>query len=122
MHILYLEDEPADAALVERYVHTTPYAITLVQNIIDAEKALERTPTLILVDVILGNTRDGLIFIRTARTRGFTNPILAITALTLPQDVEACMSAGCNEIIQKPYEISDLDEIFNRYLHLSRPT
>src|SRR4051794_2214138 len=108
MHILYLEDEPADAALVERYVRTTSHAITVVQNLVDAEQALDRNPMLVLVDVVLGNTRDGLTFIRTARKRGYNRPILALTALTLPQDVEACLSAGCTEIVQKPYAITDL--------------
>jgi CheY-like chemotaxis protein len=122
MHILYLEDEPAEASLVERFVRTTGHNITVAANIAEAEKALECEPTLILADVVLGNTRDGLTFIRSVRKRGYSCPILAITALALPQDVEACMSAGCNEIILKPYAISDLDRIFKKYLQFSNPT
>jgi CheY-like chemotaxis protein len=122
MHILYLEDEPAEASLVERYVRTTGHLITVATNIVEAEKALEYEPALILADVVLGNTRDGLTFIRSVRNLGYSCPILAITALALPQDIEACMSAGCNEIIQKPYAISDLDEIFKKYLHSCNST
>jgi CheY-like chemotaxis protein len=119
MHILYLEDEPADATLVERYVRSTGHMISVATTVIEAEKVLETAPALILVDVVLGNTRDGLMFIRTARKQGYNCPIIAVTALALPQDVEACMSAGCNDIIQKPYAISDLDKIFKKYLQLS---
>jgi two-component system, sensor histidine kinase len=119
MHILYLEDEPNDAALVERYVRTTPHEITIVQNTVDAEKALDNNPALILVDVLLGNTRAGFEFMRVVRKRGYTQPIVAITALTLPQDLEQCIAAGCTEIIPKPYTISVLDKVFNKYVPLS---
>jgi DNA-binding response OmpR family regulator len=119
MHILYLEDEPADAALLARYIQTTPHVITVVQSTAAAEKELSTKPLLILVDVILGNTRDGLAFIRFARNQGYTNPILAITALTLPQDMEECYNSGCTDIIQKPYSISDLDRIFSKYISLA---
>lgn len=116
MRILYLEDEYNDAALVQRYVQTTPHQITIVETTKEAVKVLESAPALILVDVLLGGVRDGLEFVRMARQRGYTQPIVAVTALALPQDVEKCIAAGCTEVIRKPFGINELDRVINKYL------
>ena len=116
MHILYLEDEPNDAALVARYVRTTTHTITIVDNIVDAQKALIADPALVLVDIVLGATRDGLTFMRALREQDYTQPVVAITALTLPQDIDECFASGCTEVILKPYAIGDLDRVFRKYV------
>jgi CheY-like chemotaxis protein len=116
MHILYIEDEYNDAVLVRRYVQTTPHQITIVETTKEAIKVLESAPSLILVDVLLGGVRDGLEFVKMARQRGYMKPMIAITGLTLPQDLEKCLAVGCTEVVSKPYSINELDRVINKYL------
>jgi CheY-like chemotaxis protein len=115
VHILYLEDQPNDANLVKRYVQTTPHDITVVDTIQEANAVLSDKLGLILVDLLLGDSRSGFDFVREVRQRGYNQPIIAVTALVLPQEIEQCFSCGCNDVISKPYAIKRLDELFNKY-------
>jgi CheY-like chemotaxis protein len=115
MRILYIEDEPADAQLVERYIRLTPHQLTLVHNIKEAQTAVQDVPDLILVDILLERSRAGYDFVRDLRAQGYTQPIIAVTALTLPQELERCRQAGVNEVLAKPYAIQQLVDLLNRY-------
>ncbi len=115
MRILYLEDEPADAQLVERYIQLTSHQLTLVDNLADAEAAMQSRPDLILVDVLLGSVRGGYRFVEEVRKQGYSMPIVAVTALTTPYDREQCRRAGFDEVLAKPYAINQLVDLLNRY-------
>ncbi len=115
MNILYLEDEPADAQLVERYVQLTPHQLTLVNSIPDAEAAMHSRPDLVLVDVLIGSTRSGYRFVQDLRSQGCSMPIIAVTALTTPYDMEQCRRAGFDEVLAKPYAINQLVDLLNKY-------
>jgi CheY-like chemotaxis protein len=115
MHILYVEDEPNDATLVERYIRTTPHQIKIVKNLQEAEQSLSHAFDLILLDMFLNGRRDGFNLVYAIRQRGYTQPIIALTALSLPQDIQQCFESGCTEVISKPFEIADLDRLFRRY-------
>ena len=43
-------------------------------------------------------------------------PIIAQTALSLEEDRENCLMAGCNDLITKPIEVEELLHMANRYL------
>ena len=114
MRILYVEDEPSDAQLVERYVKLTPNQHVLVNDVSQAEAALENTPDLILVDVLINKTRDGFRFVKELRSQGYTQPIVAVTGLALAADIEQCYAAGCTEVLTKPYAINQLADLFTK--------
>ena|SRR5258707_2656892 len=115
MYILYVEDEPNDAQLVERYAKASGYQMTVARNIGDAWAALAHNPDLILVDILLNQSRQGYQFIKELRTKGYQQPIIAVTGLTLPTDMEDCRRAGCDDVITKPYNITLLAQTINRY-------
>jgi CheY-like chemotaxis protein len=115
MRILCIEDEPADAQLIERYVRFTDHELTLTTNLDDAVAALDPSPDLILVDLVINQVRSGYDFIQDLRERGYTQPIIAITGLALPQDMESCYDVGATAILTKPYAISELAAIFDKY-------
>jgi CheY-like chemotaxis protein len=115
MRILYVEDEPADAQLVERYVQLTPHQLVVASNVQDAKAAMKNIPDLILVDVLLGSTRDGYALVRDLRRQGYARPIVAVTALTTPYDIDQCFEAGFDEVLGKPYAINQLVDILDRY-------
>jgi CheY-like chemotaxis protein len=115
MKILYIEDEPADANLVERYIQLTPHKLVLASNLVDARAAMTTPPDLILVDVLLGRARDGYSFVKEMRGQGYEHPIIAVTGLSTPYDIEQCYESGVNEVLTKPYAINQLIELLNKY-------
>jgi CheY-like chemotaxis protein len=115
MNILYIEDEPNDAQLVALYVNTTPHHLTIAANTQEARKAFADNPDLILVDVLLGAARDGYKLVRELHDQGCTRPIIAITALTTPRDVEECQAVGFDFVLHKPFTIEQLAAVIGRY-------
>ena len=115
MNILYLEDEPQDAELVALYTRSATHQLTVASNIEEAQAALVDDPDLILVDVILGNTRDGYKFTQAIRRQGFDRPVVAITALATAQDMEDCRQAGFDQVLTKPFTINQLADVISRY-------
>lgn len=115
MYILYIEDEPNDARLVERYLRPFPHRLDLVATTPDIDSVLQEQPDLILLDIVLNQARLGFQFVRALREQGYAQPIVAITGLTLPADIEECYAAGCDCILKKPYTIEELAELLSKY-------
>jgi DNA-binding response OmpR family regulator len=115
MRILYVEDEPSDAQLVERYVQLTAHQLVVASNVQDAQAAMKDTPDLLLVDVLLGDTRAGYGLVREWRRQGYARPIIAVTALATPYDIDQCYEAGFDEVLAKPYAINQLVDILDKY-------
>ncbi|MCL4252007.1 MAG: response regulator [Anaerolineae bacterium] len=116
MKILYLEDDPNDAQLVNLYVSASKHQLIQAQTLEEAWNSIEQQPELILVDVILGATRGGVEFARRLRERGDMTPLIAVTALATPADVQECRSAGFDAVLTKPFTISQLAQTLARYL------
>ncbi len=115
MHLLYVEDEPNDAQLVDLYVRTTPHHLTIARNSREAREAFAHHPDMILIDVWLGSARDGYALIREFHAQGFTGPVIAITALTTPKDIADCQAAGFDDVLHKPFLIEQLAAVINKY-------
>src|SRR5258708_376975 len=115
MRILYLEDDRGDANLVKRYLQTTPHDLLIAATIKEAWAALDEPIDLILVDIMLANSRDGYDFAREVRDRNITQPLIAVTALNMPQELDAARDAGFDDILAKPFEILELVKIIQRY-------
>lgn len=67
----------------------------------------------ILMDVRMQNM-DGLQATRILRQKGYTNPIIAVTANAFAEDRAACLEAGMNGFISKPVDISELARVLDR--------
>jgi CheY-like chemotaxis protein len=50
------------------------------------------------------------------RERGFTNPIIAVTASALPDELAQCLKAGINDILLKPFKRPDIEDLFHKWL------
>jgi|GEM_PF-1006330 len=123
MRILYVEDEPNDAALVELYVRTTPHELILAANREEAWQVLnEVMPDLILLDVMLGPTRDGYALASELREAGYIGGMIALTGLSTRRDMDECRRdmdeckrAGFNQVLVKPYTIQQLAEALHQF-------
>ncbi len=115
MRILYVEDEPLDSQLVERYIALTPHELVVVRTAEDAMANLDEPPDLILVDMLLNKTREGYDLVSELRGEGYNQPIIAVTGLALPPDIERCYQVGVTEVLTKPYSVNQLADMLNRY-------
>jgi CheY-like chemotaxis protein len=115
MRILYIEDEPADAQLVERYTRRAQHELLLVNNLEDAQPFLQGSLDLILVDVLLQKDRAGYRFTQDLRASGYSQPIIAVTGLALPEDIQRCYDVGFTDVLIKPFAINQLVDLFAKY-------
>jgi CheY-like chemotaxis protein len=115
LNILYIDDEPNDIHLVELFINTTPHQLQTAQTVGEAATAMAGQPDLVLLDIMLGNTRAGFDLLRDARQAGFTQPMVAVTGLSTPEDVQNCLTAGFDNVLTKPFSILQLAEIIKTY-------
>jgi two-component system, chemotaxis family, response regulator Rcp1 len=106
--VLYVEDSPADLALVEEALRTAGIAVAL-ERVGDGEAALERAraapPDLMLVDLRLPRL-DGIGVVAALRAdpepRVRRTPVVILSTSALPSDVGRAYDAGANCFLDKP--------------------
>ena len=109
MRILYLEDDPANLALIQRVAQMHSDQLVTVQHPEDAINELEKGSfDLIMTDVELGlEVMDGLDFTAYLRENGVTTPIVSITAYDFEEYYRRSEQAGTNYHIVKPISVQD---------------
>ena len=112
--VLYVEDNPANLRLVEQiaarhaHIRLLP-AVAAVPGLALARQAL---PDLILLDIHLPDA-DGYAVLAQLRADPSTRaiPVVALTAQTLPADLQRMRDAGFKDCITKPIDIARLDAL-----------
>lgn len=116
MKIMYVEDNPANISLLQRIARMGGHEVI---NYTDGEKALEcfanDKPDLVLMDLQLEGRIGGLDVVKQLRERGFTTPIVAVTAYAMVGDRERCIEAGCDSYLSKPLPVAELVELVQAY-------
>ncbi len=120
--ILVVEDNPSNRKLA-RVILT--HAGHEVSEAVDAPQALEwcaqRLPDLVLMDVQLPGM-DGLS--ASERLRALPGalrlPILAVTALAMPEDRSRIAGSVCNDVLTKPYSPAQLLALVDKWLSFSQ--
>jgi DNA-binding response OmpR family regulator len=116
MHILYVEDEPNERTLVVRFMQTGKYDLAVARDADEARAAVQRRlPDMILMDVLLGHTRDGFKLAREFRDQGFNGPMIAVTGLTTADDYEQCRKVGFTDVLHKPFTLDQLAQKIRQY-------
>jgi CheY-like chemotaxis protein len=106
-HILIVDDDPAIVELFEIYMEFSGYEVTTAANgalavTILQNSSPERPIDLIMVDLMMP-VMDGLRFIHVLRTElKLTMPVLALTAMSKPGDMQKAIHAGATAVINKP--------------------
>ncbi|MBZ0283277.1 MAG: response regulator [Anaerolineae bacterium] len=116
MRIVYVEDNVANIALLERICNMGKDELI---TYLDAGSALSEIRPglndLIVIDLHLGNQSiDGLELARLLRERGVNEPIVAITSYDHIYEKRSEL-AGCNEYVKKPVSVPMLVKLFERY-------
>ena len=118
MHILAVDDNPTNQQLIGELLRSEGAKVMVVGGGAQAIRALtETTPPfdVVLMDIQMPDM-DGYTATRKIRSSlGLDRlPIIAMTANVLPSDREACLAAGMNDHIGKPF---DLDVLIRRLWH-----
>ncbi len=117
MHIIYIEDDPANIALVQRVIHHTQDTLTTYTMAEDAAEHIRPGDAdLILMDIDFGRGHmNGLELTELLRARGVSVPIIALTAYDLQDFVHRADQAGSDEFVVKPVSVPDLLNILESY-------
>jgi len=118
MHVLYIEDNLANARLLEKFFAIKAgWLLTLAANA-EAGLACARTarPDLILMDINLPGKSgiDALHELR-ADTTLATLPILAVSADARPEHIARVLGEGFDAYITKPLDLAALEQTLIRY-------
>jgi PAS domain S-box-containing protein len=120
LHILLVEDNEDNRALIKFYLNTTDHEIDMVEN---GELAIEKFKAnrydLVLMDIQMP-VLDG--YSATAQIRAYEllhhlerTPVLALTAYALKEEMEKCLKVGCDAHLSKPIKKNKLLAIINGY-------
>jgi CheY-like chemotaxis protein len=118
-HLLLVEDNKINQKLALALLARLGYETDLAENGLEAVKsATEVQYSLILMDVQMPEM-DGLEATRQIRALTTTNssvPIVALTANAMESDREACLGAGMNDFLSKPFSRDSLALCLDRWL------
>ena len=116
--ILVAEDHPINQKLVITMLERLGCTVQLVENgKLAVEAATHGDYNLILMDMQMPEM-DGLTAARLIRKldgRRSTVPIVALTANAMQSDREACLQAGMNDFLAKPFKTHDLTACIERW-------
>ncbi|BBL71176.1 hypothetical protein MoryE10_17820 [Methylogaea oryzae] len=120
--VLLAEDNPVNQVVVLEYLNRCGLAATVVENGREALESVQReTFDIVLMDLHMPEM-DGFDATRAIRAlpKGGDMPIIAITAAAMTQDREACLAAGMNDHVAKPFNPGQLLEVMAKWLGAAR--
>lgn len=107
MRILMVEDDQALCAAVDIHLRQQGYTVDYAHTGEDGlHFALQNAYDLILMDRMLPEL-DGLEAVRTLRSRGFSTPVLMLTALDGVPDRVDGLDAGADDYLVKPFDVEE---------------
>jgi signal transduction histidine kinase/CheY-like chemotaxis protein len=123
LHVLLAEDNPVNALLVRTMLERNGHHVHHVNNGVAALDYFSSNQKidLALFDIEMPKL-DGLETTRAIRLREQKAPqkkclpILALTANARPEDIGACLDAGMNDYLSKPFDRVDLEEKIARLM------
>ncbi|HEY9860818.1 MAG TPA: response regulator [Candidatus Obscuribacterales bacterium] len=116
--ILAVDDSADDLVLITQALTLFGYAfITATDGPTALQLAQTYQPDLILLDIVLRGM-SGIEVSRELKQRSQTQqiPVIAVTVLARAEDRTQILGAGCNDYINKPYRLEDLEMMLQQYL------
>ena len=116
--VLLVEDNPVNQTVIEAMLRSLGFTVSVAN---DGAQAVRSAESLIF-EAILMDCRLPIIdgYEATQQIRQLPGcsevPIIALTANALQGDREACLAAGMNDYLAKPFKRTDLQQILQRWL------
>jgi len=120
--ILLAEDNEITLNILFDLLRSRSFRVVVARNGEEAiERARETHPALIVMDIQMPGM-DGLEATRRIRAEAELDgiPIIALTALAMPNDRERCLAAGANDYMSKPLSLGRLARAIDHQLAKSR--
>ncbi|WP_339430829.1 MULTISPECIES: response regulator [unclassified Pseudomonas] len=117
-HVLLVEDNPVNQTVIEAMLRSLGFTVSVATDGAQAVQNAEASDfEMILMDCRLPII-DGYEATRQIRRLPGRSavPIIALTANALQGDREACLSAGMNDYLAKPFKRNDLQQILQRWV------
>lgn len=112
-NILVVEDNKINQVVTKKIIQTSNMSCTIVDDGYAALVAIERESfDLILMDINMPLI-NGFETTRRIREKGFTIPVIALTAFDKEEVTEEAISSGMNDIMVKPFEPSKLFQVIH---------
>jgi CheY-like chemotaxis protein len=118
--VLIVDDMEEIRLMLKQAMLMNGYSVVEATNGLEAiEVARQRRPDLVLIDLNMP-TMDGLKAIEEIRKlKGDQVPIVAMTAFDTYGMKEAAIQVGCNEYLNKPLNLTQLEKLVRDYLTMS---
>ncbi|MFK3794218.1 ATP-binding protein [Pseudomonas piscis] len=117
-NVLLVEDNPVNQTVIQAMLRSLGFSVSIVT---DGAQAVRSAESLIF-EAILMDCRLPLVdgYEATRQIRQLPGcadlPIIALTANALQGDREACLAAGMNDYLAKPFKRADLQQILQRWV------
>jgi two-component system, OmpR family, response regulator len=109
VRILVVEDDPVLAAALSRALNQSAYAVDIVDNGDDANRALgEDLYDLVVLDIALPRL-DGFAVLRRLRDRRSRVPVLVLSARDSLEDRVAGLDLGADDYMTKPFDLPEFE-------------
>ena len=109
MKVLVVEDEQRIAQFLKKGLTEKGYLVEAVGNADDALESMAGSPPdLIILDLMIPGSRDGLELCRELRSRGVRSKILMLTARDTVQNKIEGLDAGADDYLVKPFSFREL--------------
>jgi signal transduction histidine kinase/CheY-like chemotaxis protein len=111
--VLVVEDDPADAFVVERVLAGSTYQPLFARSMREAEQALRRfRPAVIMLDVMLGHEESWRLLLRLRERE--TGPDIPLVVISSTSDDMKALNLGADEYVAKPIEGDRVLEMLDR--------
>lgn len=117
MRFLYIEDERNDIELMTRYFQTVEHELIVVTTIDELWAKLDDTIDIVMIDIFLYGEKSGYALAHELHTKGYNQPLIAITALVTPADLQDIQKANFDAVIHKPFTLRDLGTVLEQFIY-----
>ena len=116
LRILVVDDSIDNQVLIEHMLKSRGATIETADNgQIGMNKALEKEYDIVLMDVQMP-VLDGHSATRLLREKGYSRPIIGLTAHAMQDDRRRCLEAGCSDYLTKPIRTDRLIQTISRHI------
>lgn len=133
LHVLLVEDNPADSKLLEELMKEGRYQVALycTTNGYDAMDFLQHRskyrvapqPDAIVLDLGLPRMNGYEVLSRIRKMPDFTHiPVVVLTTSRDPKDRALCLSLGAKEFLSKPYNLEDYEVMVDQLASVILPS
>lgn len=114
MSVLLIEDDPGILQMTAVLLNDECAVLRIAKNGKQALEILNKSKVdLILTDIFMPEM-SGIEFTAAMRQQGFAQPVIGLTAATLGHETENLLSAGANAVLNKPVNMSELQNALDR--------